>query len=413
MSLLLDALKKAEEAKRQSTGGREGGAPAAGTPASQGASPAELSLEPHPQPATSPLPDLSAHLETVNADLAAVSISEPLRKPAPPAARPLPPADDAEREAVRNVFAAKTSATPDRKPLWIALGATAIALIGIGGWFWWQMQAVGTSSLAARPAGVTTPPMPAPVTQPASLPHLPAQPSPQPAPIEQAASSATTASPAPIEQPPRQASAVIPAEPEGPVRITRSTLRINPALAQAYEQFQAGQLEAAERSYTQALRSDPNNSDALLGMAAIALQQGQNAKAEAYYIKALEADPKDAAAQAGLVNLRGQSDPATAESRLKGMLAAQPESAALNFALGNLYAGQARWPEAQQAYFRAHTADAGNPDYLFNLAASLDHLHLPKIALQYYQEALTAAASRRTGFDVNQVKARIIELQQP
>ncbi|MDQ5947365.1 MAG: hypothetical protein QG619_2797, partial [Pseudomonadota bacterium] len=133
--------------------------------------------------------------------------------------------------------------------------------------------------------------------------------------------------------------------------------------------------------------------------------------AEGWYIKALEADPKDVNAQAGLINLRGQTDPAQAESRLKGLLATQPESATLNFALGNLYAAQRRWPEAQLAYFNAHTADPANPDYLFNLAASLDHMHMPKLALEYYQAALSAGAKNRTGFEAAQVKARILELQ--
>ena len=146
-------------------------------------------------------------------------------------------------------------------------------------------------------------------------------------------------------------------------------------------------------------------------MAAIAQRTGQLNAAEHWYIRALEADPKNSNAQAGLVNLRGQADPAGAESRLKGMLAAQPESATLNFALGNLYAKQRRWPDAQLAYFNAHTADPANPDYLFNLAASLDNMHMPKLALEYYQAALNASSRSRAGFDPAQVKARIIELQ--
>jgi tetratricopeptide (TPR) repeat protein len=51
-------------------------------------------------------------------------------------------------------------------------------------------------------------------------------------------------------------------------------------------------------------------------------------------------------------------------------LAAQPDSPTLNFALGNLYAQQGRWNDAQQAYFRAFAGDGDNPDYQFNLASA-------------------------------------------
>ena len=195
------------------------------------------------------------------------------------------------------------------------------------------------------------------------------------------------------------------------MRVSRGEVRINPALANAYERLQANDLSEAAKSYEQVLRSDPKNTDALLGMAAISQRMGQPGQAETWYIRALEADPKDPNAQAGLINLRGQSDPAAAESRLKSLLAMQPESASLNFALGNLYAGQKRWPDAQLAYFNAHTVDPANPDYLFNLASSLDHMHMPKLALEYYQAALSASANRKPGFDTAQAQARVLELQ--
>jgi uncharacterized protein HemY len=105
------------------------------------------------------------------------------------------------------------------------------------------------------------------------------------------------------------------------------------------------------------------------------------------------------------------ADPETTESRLKTMLAAQPESAPLNFTLGNLYARQARWSEAQQVYFNAVAAEADHPDYLFNLAVSLDHLRQSRPAAQHYQLALEAANKRPAAFDRAQVKKRLAELQ--
>jgi cytochrome c-type biogenesis protein CcmH/NrfG len=185
----------------------------------------------------------------------------------------------------------------------------------------------------------------------------------------------------------------------------------NPTLDRAYEALLADNLIDARRDYEQVLRSDAKNTDALLGLATIAVRQGQVDHATNLYLRVLEADPKDVTAKAGLINLKGQSDPTLSESRLKTLLASQPDSATLNFALGNLQARQTRWSDAQQAYFRAHTAEPENADYLFNLAVSLDQLHQKKLAAQYYQSALNAAETRSAAFDKNQVRSRLLELR--
>ncbi len=327
-----------------------------------------------------------------------------------PAANPA-----SEQEAVRNVFAAKRTPAPNRTLLWLALGAVALLAIAIGGWFWWQLQSIGSSTMAARTPqplsapSQSAPPIPAPLPpQVASAPAAPITGTPP------AATSAadTQEAPSPLPEPARNERRAAPqAEPEGPVRISRGELKVQPALLRAVELLETDDLAGATRAYEQVLRGDARNSDALLGMAAIAIRQNDLRSAEGWYLRALEADPKDINAQAGLINLRGQADPQAAESRIKGLLASQPDSPTLNFALGNLYAGQRRWPEAQLAYFNAHTADPTHPDYLFNLATSLDHMHLPKVALDYYKSALAASGSRRPSFNPDQVKARILELQ--
>ena len=421
MSLLMDALKRAEENKQDA---------ARAITRSDRSTPAGLSLEPlpgEPAPASPPtsLPDLADHIDALDADLAATpttplpAASQRTAAAAPPPSAAPAPAPDAAREAVRNAFAAKSPAAeePSRRNLWLILGAGGVAAAVIAGYFWYQLAALSGSSLGRAPAPTAQPPKaieqprPAAATAPVAQPYAPP---PAYAPLQsdtQAAppSAALFPPPRPAEPPPTAAASAEPA-PAAPIRLKRTPPQVDPNVSRGYANLQGSTLEAARRDYEQALRNDPRNVDALLALAAIAQRQGQAAEAERYQQRAYEADPKDPAAQAAVIG-SAASDPVTTESRLKTLLAAQPESGPLNFALGNLYSRQNRWAEAQQVYFTAVTADGDNPDYLFNLAVSLDHLRQPKLAAQHYRLALEAAEKRPAAFDRERVQRRLRDLQ--
>lgn len=159
-----------------------------------------------------------------------------------------------------------------------------------------------------------------------------------------------------------------------------------------------GSTASASDAYERILKDDPRNTDALLGLALIHLRKGNNSTAEALIYKTLAISPRDSLALALLSPLRATGNTAQEESRLLHALADQPDAAPLHFALGNLYAQQNRWREAQQAYFKATIGDRDHPDYLFNLAVSLDRIKQPQAAKQYYQAALAAAALRPAAF---------------
>ncbi|RLJ63745.1 Tfp pilus assembly protein PilF [Sulfurisoma sediminicola] len=451
----MDALKKAEQAKQS-------GDPPAGAGEElrlepiDAATPATAEAPAEPQSGGKQLPELPAQLEVLDADFIAHAASAPPEKrpskpaaeapqpqprpapqpaaapqpvaAAPAAARPGPPPRtaapaDNERKAAQQVFTAKQPER-SRKGFAIAVGgATVVGIAAIGGYFWWQLQpksglagkAPTQASPAPQPSQIAAAPPAAPMA-PAAAPALPAPAASTSAAAKVAARSDDEADEAPPPRragPTRAAPAAAPADPASPVRITRSQLKVNPSLAQGFEALNAGDLATAQAEYERVLRSEPRNSDALHGLAAIALRQHNVAKAEDYWLKALEADPKDARAQAALINsgARGGADPQAQESRLKTLIAAQPEIAALHFALGNILARQARWNESQQAYFRAYSIEPENPDYAFNLAVSLDQLRQPRLAAQYYNQALATAAQRPAGFDKALVASRLRELQ--
>ena len=193
--------------------------------------------------------------------------------------------------------------------------------------------------------------------------------------------------------------------------ITPARAQSDPVLEGAYQAYNAGDPARARDDYQQVLRSNPDSRDALLGMAAVETQAKRYDAAESYYTRLLELDPRDVHAQAGLIGLRGQVDPQAAESRLKSMIAAQPEASFLHFTLGNQFAGQGRWEEAQQAYFRAYTGDPENADFAYNLAISLDRMHQPQPALEYYRRALALALSHPASFDKAQVSKRVLQFE--
>lgn len=408
MSLLMDALRKAEEAKRQSE------ASGKAEPHESPPPPENLDTPAEPPGMSGGLPELPSRLELLDAEFhPQPETKAPQTPPAPASAQ-----QQSERAAVRNVFQAKQP--PPRRLFPYVIGlATIVAVAGIGGYFWWQMQPVGGLSVsrAVLPAGTGVPalppqPPPADTLRPAAVAAAPesekeAEPAAQ-APVgAPATSAARPAEPLPsVATRPAAQSAPI------PIRIASARLQINPRIAAAYQAFQSGNLASAEDNYQSVLKADAKNTDALHGLAAIRLRQGDPESAEGMYLRILEADPKDSAALAGLVGLKGQADPLQSESRLKNLLASQPDAHQLNFALGNLYARQGRWNEAQQAYFRAYTGDSEHPDYQFNLAVSLEQLRQPRLALQYYQGALAAAAQRSAAFDPGQAASRVRELQQ-
>ena len=191
----------------------------------------------------------------------------------------------------------------------------------------------------------------------------------------------------------------------------RAAPQVHPKVQAGYAAYRSGDIEAARTDYQEALRDDPANRDALLGLAAVDVRSGRFEAAEAIYLRLLRADPRDPHAQAALIALRGaRQDPLVTETRLKNLLAADPGAHVLNFALGNQLAQQNRWSEAQQEYFKAFASEPDNADFAYNLAVSLDHLRQPKLALDYYQRALALAAKRGSSFEGAAVRERIAQL---
>lgn len=314
--------------------------------------------------------------------------------------------DEPARDAVKNLFSAKLPAEGRLRlgilPIALASGLT-LAAAG-GGYVWYEISANTPVAVAPMHASPPVVARPAPPLAP-----LPVAPEPMPASEEQ--EPARPVIHEAIHSAPAESGM---GEPRTRIHIEsrQQTNSIDPMLSSAYQSYQQGDYATAQQQYVTVLRQDPRNRDALLGMAGLAQLQGQDELAARYYQHVLTLDPRDPVAHAGIAGLI-QGDAPGKESRLKLLLAQQPQSAALNFALGNLYAEQQRWPESQQAYFNAYRLQPDSAEYAYNLAVSLDHLGQSKAAAQHYQRALQLDGSGTAGFDHTQVTQRLNALKAP
>lgn len=182
-------------------------------------------------------------------------------------------------------------------------------------------------------------------------------------------------------------------------------------LTNAYRMYEERNYSAAKNQYAEILQTQPNNYDALLGFATTTQALGDNKLAEQYYNILIDRYPRDTYSQAGLLSLLGSYDFSARTSKIKSFIKSSPNTAYFHFLLGENYAKNHLWGDAQAALFDAVRLDKNNPDYNFNLAVSLDQLNKHDVALNYYQNAISLASTRPANFDLNQARIRAGQLQ--
>jgi len=347
------------------------------------------------------------------------------------------------------VFQAKSGGNgaelKSRGMLWATVGAIAVVVIAAGSYVWYSINSLMPKQVAATPrqnrpsfpvAPVGSPPQQALPTvvdgsAPPTGPATPATMAPilgatiASAPSTIAAAPVTPTVPVASTPPPRSPgsreelvaqmrrdSSSTPLVP--PLRLDRTAQaprRVPADVAAGYEGLRNGDLAAARRGYSSAIAAEPVNLDAQLGLATVEARSGNRTTAATHYRRALEIDPRNSTALAGLAALSDLSRPEGMEGKLRGDLSVSPESGPLHFTLGNVYAAQGRWNEAQLEYFEAHRLDPGNADVAFNLAVSLDNLGQGKLAASFYARALDLARTQAGQFETAAAARRLSELR--
>lgn len=141
-------------------------------------------------------------------------------------------------------------------------------------------------------------------------------------------------------------------------------------LAYAKWMEDVGQFVEARRHYTEIHRNEPENVDAILGLARINLVSG---------------------------------DAESAESTLKKAVKLAPDSPAAQSALGEFYASQGRWDEAVDPLSKAMLAAPHESSYRYQLAVALVHVGDIDSALPHFIRTVgDAEAHYNVGLVLNQ-----------
>ena len=400
MSLLLDALKRAEQEKLSKQGERVEPAPAA------------------PSPAPAPPPPGALELQPIGEARAGIA-----------AARTAGAGARSDAEAANTVFQAKQNNASGSRAgiIWAISIAIAVVVLGASGYIWYMMESlkprVAPVARASRPLPIAlpgpqanAPPIDAPGAAPSTTaPPVAAAPAMTDAPLKEATPPAT---PAPETRRKDVVASLLqearsPAAARPDLKLERSPERptIAPGVAEGYRLLLAGDLAGARRSYSNAFAADPTSVDAQLGLATIEARLGNRAEAATLYRGVIDLDPRNGTALAGLAALAEETRPDAMQDGLQAALARSPDNAALHLALGNSYAAQLHWAEAQAEYYEAHRLEPGDPDIAYNLAVSLDHIGQSRAAAGLYARALANARGKGAQFDAAAVARRLAELK--
>jgi tetratricopeptide (TPR) repeat protein len=160
-------------------------------------------------------------------------------------------------------------------------------------------------------------------------------------------------------------------------------------LEQGLYHHRQGDIPLAMERYTEVLRSDPENADALYYIAVVACQDGQFKQGVDLARRSLSFNPRQARAH----NLVGQAldrlgEPLEAIKSLDQAIALDPDLAAAHGNRANILVDAGMPLEALKSFDRAIALDPTSAPDLVNRGALLEELGRPQEALKNYDQAI-------------------------
>ena len=184
------------------------------------------------------------------------------------------------------------------------------------------------------------------------------------------------------------------------------------AIDNAYRAMEAGQLEAAAMLYKRIMYADPDNKDALFGLASVYQRTGQLPQARAMYSKLLSLDPENWPAMNNFLILAAEEAPDHAIEEFKRLMQTNPEFAPIPAQIGMIYYKQKKYDNAANYLIKAIQLDPSNLSYRYNLAVVYDHLGRSREAGRLYQQLLEEAQNgKELPQSVEKIQERLSHLR--
>lgn len=215
-----------------------------------------------------------------------------------------------------------------------------------------------------------------------------------------------------VLQPSISADALRPGVPKAPVPARPNVAQ---GLELGYTALLEGRLNEAAQAYRQALAVNPDEIDALLGMAYIHRRMGQHEQAQEDYRRVLRQDPANVTAQSGLLALDSVSDTTLMAGRARELAARQPGSADAMATAGSALVRDGMLADAAMAFAKAQAIEPGNPLHAYNHAVALDRLGQFAAALDQYERViflLGGSTATVRAFQIETVRQRAAQLRQ-
>lgn len=183
-------------------------------------------------------------------------------------------------------------------------------------------------------------------------------------------------------------------------------------IEQAYRAMEAGQLEVAASFYKKALYQEPENKEALFGLASVYQRTGQLPQARATYSKLLSIDRDNWPAMNNFLILAAEESPDHAIEEFRRLAKINPEFAPIPAQIGMIYYRQKKYDDAAKYLQKAITLDPANLSYRFNLAVAYDRLGRSRLAARLYQQLLAESdKGRELPESIDKIQERLAYLR--
>lgn len=180
------------------------------------------------------------------------------------------------------------------------------------------------------------------------------------------------------------------------IEVRRAGLDTNYELNNAYDALMAGNTTEAINTYRDILSVEPNNQEALFGLAATLHRLGVTDKARPLYARLLQVNPQHREALNNYLSIAGDEAPQEALLELEQLRLRNPDFSPIPAQMGSLYARMGQFSQARSMMMTAIQLSPENLVYQYNLAVMLDQQGEYADASALYASLLKAKQSGAT-----------------